>query len=1216
MPTNAPQSNNQQQQEEDEFLAWINDTPGTATSPQGSQVAGGGGEGAPSQSAQAASPKKPRDRVTGGGAFSLGFGDTAAFGFLDELGAVADSIGLPTPGARRENIWNSDKSFGEIWAANVAENRSILQEAQDDHGGSYLTGQVAGALAIPIGSGAKGAYQVAKVGAVQGAVYGAGSGEGLSDRATGAARDAVIGGALGGVLGKVMSRFGGKGAGAAETAAEEGVGRAARKAGMAGAEDLTQGAAEILGETKGGQLIIREARSAADEAAEEAFSITPAAFEKGAEAPSARAALEELQGYVTSAAARIRKEGDRAIDVTWENTPQVAARTGEWRVGKLGSGEDARGLIRAMAEGVTSKTRKSDEELAKSALGVAADMGEDPEAILAAAKSMAGELGDVDNTMMALRTVYANMSQEITDLHLMNIDWTTASDDMVEEAVNRIHNLASMSESVQAAKTGLGRGLRVNKLPTADEYLEQIKKAAAGEAPPHDPSKVQLPVSRSDLDDWFEMWGATGGDPKRQSDLMQGILTRPKAGHYLRSSFANFFTASILSAPRTVALNIVGPGVISTIRQVERIGGAATLAINPLKTRAERIAARRVAQNSAKAFVQTFGDIQDAFRMAVVAGKRNGTVIGGNKAFDTQTAYDSMSKNLRSIAERQGQITKWESRAYALGDAINVWPKAFARLNNGLDEFSKRLAYNGEVRVNAMVEAAERGLKGDAFRSFVTKAMQESTDEVGAATNQQLLRSAQRTTLTATVGEEGSQLRKFGNYVQGVRHSVPESRFILPIFNVPMNALGETLRRLPIAGVPGLNKVMFRETARELAGELGPVAQADAHGRVLLGSAFLLAGAMLNRAGTLTGAGPQEPTDRKVWLTTHQPYSIKVGDQWVRYDKFDILGGLLAIPATVADATIYSDDDQSASDIAWAGAGALAQWFKDKAALRTATGLLALGEDPTMTAKQVANQTGGAIASGFYPAAARTLITDAMTNPYMPMRRGWEDYVAAALPFNNVEPVRNILGEPIKKSLNSVLEAMVPVSLEQAISAEDDAVLTELSRLYEETGYGAGADTTMMTQGQFADKDVKLESGMSMYGRTMQLRQTIVVDGFTLREALADLFESPDYRYGIDQGPGRKTNFQGEMSRGEMVSKVFTRYNKAIKAQLAEESDIARDYMTAARAKKVDTTYLRDISVEQLVENPDLYKASGLFKADYEPEGMGHQLVQAIEEQK
>jgi hypothetical protein len=1137
-------------------------------------------------------------------------------------------FGSDLPG--QESYWSSGKSFGDALAANIAIERNIQRADQEHYFSARLPGQILGSILIPWGAGARGVTATAKVGAAQGAAYGFGSGEDLQGRLSGAAVDAGIGALAGGVLGKAADLLGPR-------VKAFFTGRKSADATEEGLESLTPSnntvAPEglILGTTKDGNPILGAVSRGADgteetplaqallparvadavdgEAVETGTALAGTAKKAGEEAadPDAqRKSLQALQGVVKDLTEKQKTLGDEAVDVTWEGSPDVAARTGEWRIGSLEAPEDAQSLLRAIVEGTTSKTRRSDEEVRQGAFDAARRIGEEPEAVLEYAKQLAGKLGDVDVAVNTVRTLWARVSQDVSDFHLLNVDWATATDDLVDDAAQRIYNLSAISREVQAVKTGLGRGLRVLQLPTAKAYLEGVKKAGAEgvDVAVPDRSIAPLPRSRQELADWFDLWGATGGDPKRQSAMLQGLLTLPSGQLYLRQSFANFFTASILSAPKTVALNVVGPGFISVVRNVERLAGAATVSINPFVTQAERAGARAVAANTGKAYVQTFTEIGDAFRQALVAAERNHTLIGGGgQSLDALASYGPLTENLIRASGGQPSFT------YGLGNLINVFPRAFARVNNGLDEFSKRLAYQGEVRVNAMVEASQRGLQGAEYSNYVAKAMQDAYDEAGAATNAALLESAERTTLTKRVGDKSSQLQRgvnrAANGIHALRGAVPETRYILPVFNVPANALGETLRRLPIAAIPGVNKAIFGQTARELAGELGPVAQADAHGRMMLGGAFLMAGIMMNSEGTLTGAGPREPADRRVWLQTHQPYSIKVGDQWVRYDKFDILGALLSIPATVADASMYNDPTREPDEVFFAGIGALAQWFKDRAALKNATGLLSLGDDPTKDTGTVFTQVTGTIASGFYPAVLRSTITDGITNPYIPMKRSWTDYIESVLPFgfdadgnpqvgNDVEVVRNVMGEPIRKPLDTVAEAFVPVTLVKAVGYDTDPVLDELDRLYQVTGYGAGADTRSLTQGQFSDKELKLEDGKSLYTHAMRLRQEIEVDGKTLRQTLTDLFSSPEYNQAVDGRRTGKETSRGDLNRPYLVGEVFEAFNKAIKSRIVEESPLAKDYMTAALAKSTDAAYLRDVSVEELVENPELYRTKGV----------------------
>jgi len=137
-----------------------------------------------------------------------GFADP--FNFLDELGGVADTLGVGGD-EKRETVFDSDRSFGDILDQNIDLNRGILQVDQEQHPYARLGGQLASGVLIPVGAGAKTVGQLAKIGAVEGAVAGAGAGEGgIVDRLPSAAAGAAIGTAGGAALGKGFE-LGGKG---------------------------------------------------------------------------------------------------------------------------------------------------------------------------------------------------------------------------------------------------------------------------------------------------------------------------------------------------------------------------------------------------------------------------------------------------------------------------------------------------------------------------------------------------------------------------------------------------------------------------------------------------------------------------------------------------------------------------------------------------------------------------------------------------------------------------------------------------------------------------------------------------------------------------------------------------------------------------------------------------------------------------------------------
>lgn len=121
---------------------------------------------------------------------------------LDELGALADTAGLTTG---RENLWNSDRRFGDILWNNIDQNRSILANDEATHPYYRLGGQLASGILIPVGGGARTLPQLATIGAIEGGLAGLGAGEGnLLQRAPNAAAGAAIGAAGGSILGKLI----------------------------------------------------------------------------------------------------------------------------------------------------------------------------------------------------------------------------------------------------------------------------------------------------------------------------------------------------------------------------------------------------------------------------------------------------------------------------------------------------------------------------------------------------------------------------------------------------------------------------------------------------------------------------------------------------------------------------------------------------------------------------------------------------------------------------------------------------------------------------------------------------------------------------------------------------------------------------------------------------------------------------------------------------
>lgn len=143
---------------------------------------------------------------------------------LDEAGALADTL---FPGSGRENLWSSDRRFGDVYANNLDQNRSILAYDDANHPYARFGGQLLGGLVMPgasvEGVGFRAASDVLRAGgtrfaaeqaarravvtrlgaagAAEGAAAGVGQGEDWQDRAAGGLIGAPVGLALGTGLG-------------------------------------------------------------------------------------------------------------------------------------------------------------------------------------------------------------------------------------------------------------------------------------------------------------------------------------------------------------------------------------------------------------------------------------------------------------------------------------------------------------------------------------------------------------------------------------------------------------------------------------------------------------------------------------------------------------------------------------------------------------------------------------------------------------------------------------------------------------------------------------------------------------------------------------------------------------------------------------------------------------------------------------------------------
>lgn len=946
----------------------------------------------------------------------------------------------------------------------------------------------------------------------------------------------------------------------------------------------------------------------------------------------------------------IKAAGDRAIP----RTGAAAKQAGKVRLPDFHDADQVGFTLRAILEEVGhAKEVITDEALGKVVAGVIRETGLDAGTVARYMDRITRETGEAAYAAALIRTAWVTSAKAIDEVVTTNLD--SAADEAIEDIGRRIYNMVALGREFTKSKSSAGRTLRIFGLPTLDNYIASLMgdgidwapKAGPGWSPSRAPSNKEaagnpnatgssadtlnqqrrgkraplpqgqqpaLPRTRQEMKDWLDMWAVTKEDPKARQKYLEGTTTAlPGPVTYVRNALANSFTASILSAPRTLALNWVAPSLLSVVRTVEKSTGSFTNALlNPNLAPRDRMLALAQATDSAKAYMTTVTHMGDVAKWAIKALKEGKTQLGGGGAIvDSRFDTGPISPNTRNAARTvlgSGNMQVFGSNtladgAYALGNGLNWFPRQFNKINSGMDEFAKRLAYLGEARLDAMTRGRTQGLKGQQLATFVSDEMDRFADSTSLPQNDPLLRTAERTTMTGKVGAEGGVMRTLTNAINQARKDLPELRYILPVFSVPANGMGETIRRLP-----GLN-MLLKESGEELMGKRGLAMQNEALGRTIMGTALLGTGFAWARAGLITGEGPTDPKDRAIWTRTHQPWSLNVGkmfggddagDEWVRFDRYDVLGSVLAVSASLFDQSVKRSEDREMHELALAGAVSIGTFFKDRAALQTISDFMNMDQfGPDAGGKKlekIAAQIAGRIAIPNWVSAMGREPTDQFQR-----EKGdfWKTIMDMVPGGSQTLPAQyDIFGEAIVRPNNSLMEGIFPVT---HVAVANDKTNQELDRLYQITGYYPGAKAADdLSGGFFNPNEVTLEDGSSLYAEYMRMRDDTKVRGQTLKEAVGDLVKSPKYRRGVDAPADRKEMGDGKDSRGYMLREVFQEYDGEIKKRLARKSDQAARWMAVSQIKARNSDRLRGTSAEQLAENPDLMVALGINPKRYE----------------
>lgn len=635
------------------------------------------------------------------------------------------------------------------------------------------------------------------------------------------------------------------------------------------------------------------------------------------------------------------------------------------------------------------------------------------------------------------------------------------------------------------------------------------------------------------------------------------------------------FINNILSGPKTLTTNFMGPMLVSMYRPLENaLGGLLT-------------GDAKIVRRSLREFTGLFSGWSDSLRMARMALANDELILD-----PTARQVDLPGSQRRAISAAGMEI----SENSGAGKILDVIGKALGlptRALGGTDEFVKQLNYRSVVRADLTEQGIEKGLSGVQLAEFVdngmdnivingaaltarnldreatkmglsgaekTKFIAERIEASDPALAQRALDIAREVTFTRELSPDQSQFRKLSRKAQMAVNAHPGLRPFIPFIRTPVNLLSFAGERTvdQAMGLVRLLNPLSRTTPKEfkiahgnrsrlmadLASE-DPQRRAEAYGRTMAGLAFTATGVGLTATGNLTGGGPKDYKQRKLLEEAGwQPYSIKVGDDYYSYQRMDPFASMLGIFADISDINRYAPPEMQAEveNVGLNMAIAVARNIGSKTYLQGVMDLAGLMENPERFVGSTTRKFAGSMVpfSGLLGQGVQAVGGDESMREVRTML----DAMQAKIPFlsDGLDPQRNFMGEPSERYMalgGRWTDWWLPIVHSTTSS---DPINREVAAL--------GHTFSPPSSNRYNEdlRQIVSPSGQSAYDRWMELHQEVRIGGRSLNQAMNRLIRSAKYRRMSAEGFGDEKS-----PRVREINKLVSRYRAKAEAQMLRE---------------------------------------------------------------
>lgn len=340
-----------------------------------------------------------------------------------------------------------------------------------------------------------------------------------------------------------------------------------------------------------------------------------------------------------------------------------------------------------------------------------------------------------------------------------------------------------------------------------------------------------------------------------------------------------------------------------------------------------------------------------------------------------------------------------------LGFAIGIPGRSAA----GIHSFFRWLGYRAEVEARAYRNAAKEGFsptQDDFWQRRAWHADNPTEETLNAG-----IENGNHLTFIGEQGEFGKAVSRLANTRFG-ESGIQPFKLILPFTHIPGQILRAGVELSPAAFIDARMRA-------DLLGRNGAVAVDTQRARLIGGGvvAAMVANWAVN--DSVTGYGPTDPTERAIWLRTHEPYSVRLGGWWYSYNKFGPIGDLVGLVANLAEVGPKVKEGDYA-EAAGHVIKATSRILEDEVGMQGLVNLIDAMSDPD---RKMARFVSGQAASNIpYSSLVRQTASSGIPftggllgDPYMREAKTFVDQLRYNVPFarQDLLPKRDWLGQPM-----------------------------------------------------------------------------------------------------------------------------------------------------------------------------------------------------------